>query len=69
MKAMQHNWYDVKSFAGAMCAILFAWMGKVFMWMGITSLQDLAILFSIIAAASTITYNIVKTLKEIKNKK
>jgi hypothetical protein len=68
MKAMQHNWYDIKSFIGAMCALLFAWMGKVFMWLGISSLQDVAIMFSIIAAATTIIYNVQKILKEYKNK-
>ena len=66
---MQHNWYDVKSFTGAACSILFAWMAKIFAWMGITSLQDLAIVFSILAAATTIIYNVVKTVKEIKSKK
>ena len=69
MKAMQHSWYDMKSFIGAMCSLLFMWMAKIFMWMGIASLQDLAIVFSIIAAGTTIVYNVVKTVKEFKNKK
>ena len=65
---MQHNWYDIKSFTGAMCALLLAWLGKLFMWLGISSLQDIAIMFSIIAAATTITYNLQKIWKEFKNK-
>ena len=69
MKAMHQDWYDMKSFTGALLALLFAWMGKVFMWLGIASLQDMAIVFSIGAAATTIAYNLVKTWKEFKNKK
>ena len=66
---MQHNWFDAKSFVGAFCSLMLVWMGKIFAWMGITSLQDLAIVFAIGASATTVIYNVIKTVKEIKNKK
>jgi len=59
---MQHDWYDIKSFAGALISIFLMWMGNV-------TLQEFTTYMGIAAAATTIIYNVVKTVKEIKNKK
>jgi hypothetical protein len=62
MKAMEQQWYDGKSFLGALLTILFAWIGTI-------TPQDWATIMAVGAGATTIIYNIVKTIKEIKNKR
>lgn len=59
---MEQNWYDGKSFGGALLTIFFAWMGTL-------TLQDWATIMAVGAGATTIAYNIIKSVKEIKNKK
>jgi len=59
---MQQYHYDGKSIGGSIATITFAFIGQL-------TLGEWATIMAIGAGLTTIAYNVIKVLKELKNKK